>query len=294
MRLAWPLIAVLILFSCRPEETVLPLTENEADDLAVALTELPSPAEYVLSLYGTDRTVELIDYPGYRGSVEILKYLIPLLHDRGIRDLSLWFVPDDGLVQANALLGASLFFYESAREMVGRVSYLHLYEEYIDLLRYLYDFNLTLSEGEQPMTLISLDEAENGEGTCLILRKELSPDGTNHPIFLESPRFYDEQEYDPLLKARVDQLTSRLDFDRSLFVLPGESELLFSRSPREFAVIFMDMTPEEAICHPADGGINRENALLALRDFPDVKVSHPLISVPLMTWKQRRYLKESL
>ncbi len=290
-RIGLPLFLLLLLFSCREEEAVQPYSADEAEKLAAEIRRhSDKPDRWVIeALEGTD-TVNLVDGAAYGQGLEVLKYLLPLLHSRGITNLDLWFIPDDGLLQANALLRASRFFADSAAELSGRTGYLTLYEEHIDFLRYLYDFNHNLEEGEEGITLAVLpEEGEKG----IIYSLEGKEDIPN--LYIQNPLLLDslEEGGEKNLKGKLNQLIPLLE-GRAPFFLAGEGHFLWD-GEAPYPLLIVDKPGNIAPCHPFEGGINRENFDKALADFPDQMIRKPpFLAVFFMERAQRIYLRNQI
>jgi len=282
----------LLLLSCSDKTPPAPYTEDEVQRLnrEIRLNSL-TPDQYVTDLLAENDRVMVTESAGYGEGLEVLKYLLPLLHSRGITRLDLWFLPRDGFVQANALVNASRFFEESAADLMGRASYRYLYGEHLEFLRYLYDFNHTLEEGEPRLVLTDLTSpAEEGIKGLLYGTEPLAGVPS---LYIQSPPEWRKRVKggEKTLIDRLNQLYDGSEGAPFFFVAPSD-HFLWEKTGEEALLVLarpLSLSP----CTPLAGGINRTNYLAALKDFPDIPLKKPApAAIYLMKRAQRRYLKE--
>ena len=281
-------VALFFLSSCSEPARVLPYESDEAEKRAAEIRRNGiAPDSWVLQALENADTVNLVDSPGYGMGLDVIKYLLPLLHSRGITELDLWFIPEEGYAQANALLRASRFFTDSAADLCGRIGFLTLYEEQIDFLRYLYNFNHNLDAGEEGIMLTSLP-SEGGKG----LIYSLEPREEMPLLYIQSPTRMKalEAEGESDLKDRLDQLIPLLR-GKAPFFVADEDHFLWEKGDR-IPLLVLAEPGKIGTCTPLDGGINKANYETALEDFPDqVLRKPPFLAVLFMERAQRHFLK---
>ncbi|MDC7224085.1 MAG: hypothetical protein PQJ60_10115 [Spirochaetales bacterium] len=278
----------LLFFSCGDKKEFLPYSVDEAERGArdIRLDSL-KPDRWILDRFEEQNTVALVDTRGYSGGLETLEYLVPLLHSRGIVELDLWFIPKDKLIQANALLNASLFYNDSAADLSGQADYLYLYEEHVDFLRYLYDFNKTLGEDEDKMILTDLRDRE---GKGVIYTYELQEGAAN--LLIQSPPALSvlERSNEKGLRTKMAQIFPLLEGEAPFFIMDQDHFLWENDQPYPLLVLSEPGVLQP--CHPLEEGINKGNYERALTDFPDQVISAPpFLAISLMKKAQKRYLK---
>jgi hypothetical protein len=282
---------ISMLFSCGEKPRPLPYTQDEADRYAreIRMNKL-TPENFVMGVLEEDNQLALVDRKGYAMGLEVLKYLLPLLHSEGIVDLDLWFIPRDGFVQANALLNSSRFFPDSAAGLMGRADYLHLYEEHLVFLRYLYDFNRNLDEGEERIRLTDLSSGES-DVKGILYRTEAKP-GINN-LYIQNPLILGELSADreKYLINRMSQLYRNMDGGSFFFIAPADHFIREGGSADPLLILAAPLTVKS--CTPLKRGINRGNYEEALEDFPEITFRKPApAAIFFMRNAQRGYLKE--
>lgn len=286
------LMATILLYSCKEGKIPPHYTPREAENLAREIRLSPiKPDTHVVGLFEEGNIVELVDIPGYRGGVDFLKYIVPLLHSQGINDLDLWFIAPQSHDRGNALIRGDSFDREIALLLVGEASYLHLYEEYIDFLEYLYNLNRTIEDEESKINLSTLSEDSTKRGIILVKEKRESP----YPqVLIQSPPLLEimKTEEDRLIVSKIDQLSPLLEGGEHFFVISQGHPLLEDGQTLEYAMIILAKLGTVEKCHPVERGITKENFNLALKDFPEQKVTSPaFFAASLMKGKQKKYLK---
>jgi hypothetical protein len=282
------LILPLLFLSCGGKKKPLPYTVDEANKLAREIRiNHTKPDDWVMEKLEEGKTVNLVETRGYAGGLEVLKYLVPLLHSKGVFLLDLWFIPEDGLVQANALLTSTLFYENSAADLSGETGYLYLYEEHLDFLRYLYDFNKNLEKGETPMTLATLP-LEETRGVIY----SYEPIEGGSPLIIQNPPALEKlkEEGEDYLINQMNQLFPLLNEVKPFFVVDQEHFLWKQENQSPLLVLAMPetLTP----CHPLEKGINKENYKKALSSFPKQIIKGPaFLGKALMKRAQKKYIK---
>ncbi|MBN2628889.1 MAG: hypothetical protein JXA95_19655 [Spirochaetales bacterium] len=282
---------IFLLSSCGEKTLPLPYTQDEADHYAREIRmKSQTPDDYVMGVLKEENLIALVDRKGYSAGLDVLKYLLPLLHSEGIVDLDLWFIPRDGFVQANALLNSSRFFPDSAADLMGRADYLHLYGEHLAFLRYLYEFNSNLEEGEEKIRLTDLSSGEsNVKG--ILYRTEAKP-GINN-LYIQNPLILGELAADRErdLINRMAQLYRNMDGGSFFFVAPADHFLREGGDADPLLILAEPLTIRP--CSPLKGGINRSNYEKALKDFPEITFRKPAPAVIFfMRSAQRSFIKE--
>ncbi|MDC7219586.1 MAG: hypothetical protein PQJ59_06565 [Spirochaetales bacterium] len=281
--------SLLLTLSCGKEKHPRPYTVDEAALLAreIRLNSI-KPDKWVLDQFKENEVVTLVDTRGYSGGLEVLKYLVPLLHSEGIVQLDLWFIPEDGLVQANALLNGTLFYADSAADLSGRAGYLYLYEEHLDFLRYLYDFNSTLEEGEDRLILTKLTGEEAGG---LVYTYEIPQNGP--ALLIQNPpalSLLDDEDEGHLLN-RIEQVFEYLEGEEPFFVL-GTDHFFRTNGENSTPLLILSEPGRLPLCHPLKKGINKSNYEEALSDFPNQHITAPaFLAIRYMKKAQKKYLR---
>jgi hypothetical protein len=281
------LFTVFLFFSCQEKTVPLPFDTEEAQSLAAQIRRNPlKPDKHILSLFNENPRVELVDFPGYTGVVELLEYMMPLLYDEGIREYDLWFIPPDGLKQVNAILNASRFFPQSAADIIGRVSYLYQFKEYVDFLEAVYNFNKSLPPESPPVTVVT-----DSSLPCLKLSRETAETSEIPLLYIQSPLLFESfiSKNDPTALQKIKQVSLYLKGGENLYVI--DDELRDSFLKEDISIIMLKQPGTLTLCTPFTGGINKENAAEALKDFPEISIKAAWAAVPLMKRAQKKFLK---
>ena len=180
------LFLLFLLTSCHPE---LPIVSQENEDrlsLEKWLNESRrTPGELLSEELMAQRSVVLAqDNPLRSDTIEMMRALLPVIYDAGVRELGLFYLDSAQQMELDAYIldgsdktrAEKLLF--SANAALG-------YSEYCDFILYLREFNESQNESEEAIRLLAL--GDNGKTSPEILTAALKNQEQKPPVFLWIP-----------------------------------------------------------------------------------------------------------
>jgi hypothetical protein len=178
------------------------------------------------------------------------------------------------------------FFPQSAADIIGRVSYLYQFKEYVDFLEAVYNFNKSLPPESPPVTVVT-----DSSLPCLKLSRETAETSEIPLLYIQSPLLFESfiSKNDPTALQKIKQVSLYLKGGENLYVI--DDELRDSFLKEDISIIMLKQPGTLTLCTPFTGGINKENAAEALKDFPEISIKAAWAAVPLMKRAQKKFLK---
>ncbi len=286
------LLFLFLLTSCQPDiQTVI--KEND-DNLSLDkwLDESSrSPGELLYEELNTEQSVVLVQDNILRSdTIEMMRALLAVIYDAGVRELGLFFLDSSQQMELDAYIldgsdktrAEKLLF--SANAALG-------YTEYCDFILFVRDFNRKLDTGEEGIRLLAL--GTDGKTSPEILSAALENQEDSPPVFL----WLTAEEMDmlpdtPVILSHhgpgestlrwnglIEEVSAERDIRDRTFAFrtaappfPGWSE---EEADIKADIYIVTPYPYRAV-QPIPGFITPETAVRALTFFPEIGMEKPL------------------
>jgi hypothetical protein len=131
--------------------------EQKAGLVGYLETHWQSPEDYIVSKFEDHDIVFVGEYHRIKHDVELIRQLIPKLHEAGVYHLGIEFGNYERQGDVDALLTADAYDEDTARRLMFEYSVLWGYREYIDLYRAAWELNRSLPEDAPRFRIVHLN-----------------------------------------------------------------------------------------------------------------------------------------
>ena len=299
-RLFHAIFALLLLTSCRPELPGISEDDREALDKWLDNSR-QTPRELISEELAAGNSLLFAQDNLFRhDSFELMKALVPLIYDSGVRKLGLFFL-DSGLqeeLDRLILLGEDFSSTDSPEKLLLSSNAALGYTEYRDFISYIRNFNLRIPNGDSPLRLLAL--GEKGKTSSIELSKALETEEEDDtPVFLWIPAadlyllqdIPDESVKTPIILSQhgpengmlrwnglIESLSGSRDIRDRTFAFRTDQPPFPSwnnmSSSADTDIYIVTSFPYKAVS-PIEKFITPETVSRALEFFPELKIEKP-------------------
>lgn len=135
-------------------------TQTQVDYVTELAAELEqnfvTPQDLLLRLFKDHDIILLGEMPKVSNHVYFLSQLIPVLYDNGIRDIGYQYVLYQDQAELDRITTAAVFDDDGAKQLLFNYLVIWGYEEYLQVIRSVWSFNVKLEQGAEKMRLVGL------------------------------------------------------------------------------------------------------------------------------------------
>lgn len=125
---------------------------------------LYTPTQLILKTFQHTRILLLAEDHAVKNNLDFVRGMIPDLYENGIKNLGMEFGCQEDQYLLNQLVSSDHYNQVMARNLMFHYNVRWPYQEYMDFYQAAWEFNQTLTKGQQPFRIINLSYAYNWEG----------------------------------------------------------------------------------------------------------------------------------